>query len=65
MLLPVLNQGELAVLYCFVFLYFVFPGAGAWTQRYEVKRVNGEPWREGGHEWRSFLLGNGFVAVGG
>ena len=31
MLLPMLNQGELAVLYCFVFLYFVFSGAGAWS----------------------------------
>ena len=30
-LLPLLNQGELAVLYCFVFLYFVFSGAGAWS----------------------------------
>ena len=30
-LLPLLNQGELAVLYCFVFLYFVFAGAGAWS----------------------------------
>jgi putative oxidoreductase len=29
--LPMLNQGELAVLYCFVFLYFVFSGAGAWS----------------------------------
>ena len=30
-LLPILNQGELAVLYSFVFLYFVFAGAGAWS----------------------------------
>ena len=30
-LLPLLNQGELAVLYCFVFLYFVFAGAGTWS----------------------------------
>jgi putative oxidoreductase len=30
-LLPLLNGGELAVLYCFVFLYFVFAGAGAWS----------------------------------
>jgi putative oxidoreductase len=30
-LVPMLNQGELAVLYCFVFLYFVFAGAGAWS----------------------------------
>lgn len=29
-LLPMLNGGELAVLYCFVFLYFVFAGPGAW-----------------------------------
>jgi putative oxidoreductase len=31
MLVPMLNQGELAVLYCFVFLYFVLSGAGAWS----------------------------------
>ena len=30
-LLPLLNAGELSVLYCFVFLYFVFSGAGAWS----------------------------------
>ena len=30
-LLPILNQGELAVLYCFVFLYLTFAGAGAWS----------------------------------
>ena len=30
-LLPMLNQGEYAVLFCFVFLYFVFSGAGAWS----------------------------------
>jgi putative oxidoreductase len=29
--LPMLNHGELAVLYCFVFLYLVFAGAGAWS----------------------------------
>ena len=28
---PVLNGGELAGVYCFVFLYFVFSGAGAWS----------------------------------
>ena len=28
---PVLNMGEPAVLYCFVFLYLVFAGAGAWS----------------------------------
>jgi len=30
-LIPMLNQGELAVLYCFVFLFFAAAGAGAWS----------------------------------
>lgn len=30
-LAPMLNQGELAVLYSFVFLYFAAAGAGAWS----------------------------------
>jgi putative oxidoreductase len=29
--LPILNQGELAVVYCFVFLYFSVAGAGAYS----------------------------------
>ena len=28
---PMLNQGELAVLYCFVFLYFSVAGGGDWS----------------------------------
>jgi putative oxidoreductase len=28
---PILNGGELAVLYCFIFLYFVTAGAGPWS----------------------------------
>lgn len=28
---PILNGGELAALYCFVFLYFVFAGPGPWS----------------------------------
>ncbi len=28
---PAVNRGNLAVLYCFVFLYFVFAGGGAWS----------------------------------
>jgi putative oxidoreductase len=28
---PIQNGGELAVLYCFIFLYFVFSGPGAWS----------------------------------
>ena len=29
--LPALNGGEAAVLYCFIFRYFVFAGAGPWS----------------------------------
>ena len=28
---PVVNQGELAALYCFAFLYFACKGAGTWS----------------------------------
>jgi putative oxidoreductase len=28
---PILNRGELAALYCFLFLYFVFTGPGPWS----------------------------------
>lgn len=28
---PTMNQGELAVVYCFLFFYFVFSGAGPWS----------------------------------
>jgi putative oxidoreductase len=28
---PLVNKGELAVLYCFVFLYFSVAGGGAWA----------------------------------
>ncbi len=31
MALPLLNHGELAVLYCFVFLYVACRGAGIWS----------------------------------
>ena len=36
-LYPILNGGELAVLYCFVFLYLAAAGGGAWS----VDRVRG------------------------
>jgi putative oxidoreductase len=28
---PILNHGDAAILYCFVFLYLVFAGAGPWS----------------------------------
>lgn len=30
-LLPIINQGELAVLYCFIFLYISARGGGIWS----------------------------------
>ncbi len=29
--LPILNGGDAAILYCFIFLYFVTSGPGAWS----------------------------------
>ena len=29
--LPIVNKGEPAVVYCFVFFYFIFAGGGAWS----------------------------------
>lgn len=37
---PILNRGELAVLYCFVFLYLAAAGGGPWS----LDRL----WRQGG-----------------
>ena len=28
---PVLNQGDAAILYCFIFFYLVFAGPGPWS----------------------------------
>jgi putative oxidoreductase len=40
---PILNRGELPVLYCFVFLYFAVAGGGAWSLdrlwRHETEEV--------------------------
>jgi putative oxidoreductase len=33
---PAVNGGNLAVLYCFVFLYFVFAGGGPWSVDHAV-----------------------------
>lgn len=30
-LFPILNGGDAAILYCFIFLYFAFVGAGPWS----------------------------------
>ncbi|HXG64931.1 MAG TPA: DoxX family protein [Blastocatellia bacterium] len=38
-LLPIMNQGELAVLYCFLFLYIASRGAVAWGVDTAIHRV--------------------------
>jgi len=36
---PLLNQGELAVLYCFIFLYLSVAGGGAWSADAAMGRI--------------------------
>ena len=40
---PILNGGELAALYCFVFFYFVFAGGGSWSLDALWRRPDGSP----------------------
>jgi putative oxidoreductase len=40
---PVNNQGDAAILYCFVFLYFVFAGPGAWALDNAMGKGRGAP----------------------
>ena len=40
---PILNQGELAVLYCFVFLYFSARGGGRYSVDHALARRRGHP----------------------
>lgn len=35
---PILNQGELAILYCFAFLYLACAGAGPWSADYIARK---------------------------
>ncbi|SYZ73625.1 conserved membrane hypothetical protein [Candidatus Zixiibacteriota bacterium] len=37
--LPIINHGELAVIYCFVFLYLTFAGGGPWSLDSVLRRV--------------------------
>jgi putative oxidoreductase len=47
MLTPMLNQGELAVMWCFVFLYLAAAGAGPWSidAILHARRAGGAPAR--------------------
>lgn len=40
---PIQNKGELAVLFCFVFLYFAAHGAGIWSVDSALLRRRGAP----------------------
>jgi putative oxidoreductase len=44
---PALNMGEPAILFCFVFLYLVFAGAGSWSLDAALagRRFSGSPGR--------------------
>jgi len=35
---PVLNGGDAAILYCFIFLYLIFAGGGAWSVDFARRR---------------------------
>ncbi|HYL73145.1 MAG TPA: DoxX family protein [Bryobacteraceae bacterium] len=37
---PIENGGELAVLYCFIFLYLMSSGAGPWSLDRHVRKKN-------------------------
>src|SRR3990172_2809101 len=36
---PVVNQGELAIIYCFVFLYLAFAGGGSWSLDRALRKI--------------------------
>jgi len=38
---PILNRGDSAILYCFVFFYIAFAGAGPWSLDAMVRRKQG------------------------
>jgi len=37
---PVVNQGELAIAYCFVFLYLAFAGGGPWSLDRALRKID-------------------------
>jgi putative oxidoreductase len=40
---PVVNMGDLAILFCFVFLYFVAAGAGPYSLDAKMERSRATP----------------------
>jgi putative oxidoreductase len=41
--LPLVNKGELAVLYCFIFLFLAVAGGGTWSLDNLLRRGNNSP----------------------
>lgn len=39
---PIINRGELAALYCFVFLYLAAAGGGPWSADRGLRKANGQ-----------------------
>lgn len=37
---PILNRGDAAILYCFIFLYMAFAGGGAWSLDRAVRHTD-------------------------
>jgi putative oxidoreductase len=37
---PVVNQGELAIVYCFVFFYLAFAGGGPWSLDRALRKID-------------------------
>ncbi len=37
---PVMNHGELAVVYCFVYLYLAFAGGGSWSLDRALRKID-------------------------
>lgn len=40
---PIINKGELAVLFCFVFLYIAVHGSGVWSIDHLIRRFPKRP----------------------
>jgi putative oxidoreductase len=41
---PIINRGDAAILYCFIFLYFVFAGPGPWSADAMWRQPNDSPY---------------------
>ena len=62
--LPIVNRGELAVVLCFVFLYFAFAGGGTWSIDALIRSRRAEGYRQSvgraeGYGQRAESIGRG------